>query len=129
MWPTPTKSLYCNRAEIEFASHGLRFRNDPTQVGKQLALGKVARTWTLMWLMAKAMGMRPQTNGDFRLSRPLHITLRTGARYSAGDLNFNPNFSDWMMGWPIGWTDPMRPVTEWSVWLRHMRGELSRLPI
>ena len=31
------------------------------------------------------------------------------------------------MGWPIGWTDPIQPVTGWSVWL-HMRGELSKMP-
>ncbi|MGO7986112.1 hypothetical protein [Rhizobium leguminosarum] len=43
-------------------------------------------------------------------------------------LTFNPNFSDWIMGWPIGWTDPMRLVTAWSVWLQRMRGELSKMP-
>jgi DNA (cytosine-5)-methyltransferase 1 len=30
-------------------------------------------------------------------------------------------------GGPIGWSDPMRPVTGWSAWLRRMHGELSRL--
>lgn len=45
------------------------------------------------------------------------------------DLTFNPNFSDWLMGWPIGWTDPTQPVTEWSLWLQRMRGELSKLPL
>lgn len=45
------------------------------------------------------------------------------------DLTFNPNFSDWVMGWPIGWTDPMQRVTGWSVWRRRMRGALLKLPI
>jgi hypothetical protein len=46
----------------------------------------------------------------------------------ANDLTFNPNFSDWIMGWPIGWADPMQPVTGWSLWLQRMRGELSKMP-
>ncbi|WP_221724658.1 hypothetical protein, partial [Ochrobactrum sp. SFR4] len=61
-------------------------------------------------------------------THPLHISLETGARSSIGTLSFNPNFSDWLMGWPIGWTDPMQPVTGWQVWLQRMRGELSKLP-
>ncbi|WP_245426310.1 DNA cytosine methyltransferase [Phyllobacterium bourgognense] len=55
---------------------------------------------------------------------PRHLSPRS----STNDLTFNPNFSDWIMGWPIGWTDPMQPVTGWSAWLQLMRGELSRLP-
>jgi hypothetical protein len=43
---------------------------------------------------------------DFPFSRRLHLTLATGQRYSRGDLTFNPNLSDWMMGWPIGWSEP-----------------------
>lgn len=127
LWPTPTKSLYCNRAQIELGQ-ALKFRDDPAQSGSQLALGKVARTWTLMWLLTTACGGRPTRPFSFPSTRPLHISLTTGARYSAGDLIFNPSFSDWLMGWPIGWTDPTRPVTGWSAWLRRMRGALCALP-
>ncbi|MBR7651511.1 recombinase family protein [Brucella oryzae] len=129
LWPTPTKSLYCNKAEIELVSDSLRFRPDPTQAGSQLALGKIARLWTHIWLLMKACGGTPTKPFSFPSSHPLHISLNAGPRSSVNDLTFNPNFSDWVMGWPIGWTDPMQRVTGWSVWLQHMRGALLKLPI
>lgn len=129
LWPTPTGSLYCNRLEIEFTAEGLRFRNDPTQSGQQVALGKVARTWTLIYLIACAVGARRFGRFHFPYTRRLHIALMPGPRSSTGDLTFNPKFSEWLMGWPIGWTDPLRPVTGWRAWRRRMRGELSRLPM
>jgi len=55
--------------------------------------------------------------------------LLEGARTCPGDWTFNPNFSDWMMGWPIGWSDPAQPVTALSRWQQLMHTELSRLPI
>ncbi len=39
----------------------------------------------------------------------------------------NPRFVEWLMGFPIGWTDFGRSETAWSLWLRRMRSELSRL--
>lgn len=103
-------------------------RDDPTQTGSQLATGKAARLWTHIWLLITACGARPTKPFSFPSSHSLHLTLQAGPRSSINDLTFNPNFSDWLMGWPIGWTDPTRPVTGWSAWLRHMRGELSKLP-
>src|SRR5690606_3615428 len=91
-------------------------------------LGNAARQWTLVWLLVRAWNARPAGRPSFLSSRPLHLSLMPGPRSSTGDLTFNPSFSDWIMGWPIGWTDPMRPVTGWSAWLQRMRGELSKLP-
>ncbi|WP_342212861.1 hypothetical protein [Rhizobium sp. CFBP 8762] len=105
-----------------------RMRDDAAAGGSQFGLGKAARVWTHIWLLMKACGARPTKPFSFQSSRPLHLSLNAGARSSTTDLTFNPNFSDWIMGWPIGWTDPTQPVTEWSLWLRRMRGELSKLP-
>jgi hypothetical protein len=129
LWPTPTKSLYCNRIELELVDSFFRMRNDPTQQGSQLALGKAARLWTQIWLLMKACGARPTKPFRFPYSRALHLNLNAGPRSSINDLTFNPSFSDWIMGWPIGWADPMRPVTGWSHWLQRMRGELLKMPI
>ena len=41
----------------------------------------------------------------------------------------NPLFVEWLMGWPLGWTEAGSPLpeTEWSRWWQHMRGSLSAL--
>lgn len=124
-WPTLTKSQWSQRVEIEMSQTGLRLLLDDSQIGSQFGIEETTRTWTLAWLMAEAFGVDWSKAPRFRRFRPLHLTLRRGSRSSPGDLIFNPNFSDWMMGWPIGWTDPRQPVTGWSVWLQHMRGLLS----
>lgn len=127
-WPTPTKGLYTNRVELELSATGLRMRDDPHQVGSQISIGKAARLWTMIWMLVRACGGRPKGDFEFHSSLRLHMSLEPGGRYSAGDLTYNPSFSDWIMGWPIGWTDPTQPVTGWSAWLQRMRGALSELP-
>jgi hypothetical protein len=42
-------------------------------------------------------------------------------------LTLNPLFVEWLMGWPIGWTDCGSAATELSRWLQLMRFELSQL--
>ncbi|MEP3427264.1 MAG: hypothetical protein ABJN98_01155 [Roseibium sp.] len=100
----------------------MRFRNDPPQKGTQIALGKAARQWTQIWLLVRSWNANPVGEVSFHCLRPLHLKLAAGPRSSEGILTFNPKFSDGIMGWPIGWTDPMQPVTEWSLWLQRMRG-------
>ena len=39
----------------------------------------------------------------------------------------NPCFTDWIMGWPTGCTDPLKPVTGWSRWLRRALGWLHEV--
>lgn len=39
----------------------------------------------------------------------------------------NPRFVEWLMGFPIGWTDFAPLETAWSLWLRRARSEFSRL--
>jgi len=42
-------------------------------------------------------------------------------------ITLNPRFTEWLMGWPIGWTQFELAETEWFRWLQRMRGELSRM--
>lgn len=42
-------------------------------------------------------------------------------------LTLNPLFVEWLMGWPIAWTDCGSVATGLSRWLQLMRSELSRL--
>ena len=41
----------------------------------------------------------------------------------------NPIFVGWLMGWPIGHALCACSATEFTLWLRHMRGALSQLPM
>ena len=40
----------------------------------------------------------------------------------------NPNFVEWLMGWPPGHALSSCSATEFSAWQQHMRGALSALP-
>ncbi len=42
-------------------------------------------------------------------------------------ITLNPRFTEWLMGWPVGWTEFELAETEWCLWLQRMRGELSRM--
>jgi hypothetical protein len=46
---------------------------------------------------------------------------------SASPLTLNPPFVEWLMGWPIGWTDCACAAMGLSRWLLLMRSELSHL--
>jgi hypothetical protein len=39
-------------------------------------------------------------------------------------ITLNPRFTEWLMGWPVGWTEFELAETEWCLWLQRMRGEL-----
>jgi hypothetical protein len=41
----------------------------------------------------------------------------------------NPLFVGWLMGWPIGHALCACSATEFTLWQRHMRGALSRVPM
>jgi hypothetical protein len=98
------------------------------QSGKQMSIGTTGRMWSIMVLLVRLVGGRLQNLTSFPYSRPLHLTLRPGSKSSTGDWSFNPSFSDWMMGWPIGWSDSVQQETGLSLWLQRMRGALSELP-
>ncbi|WP_045366107.1 hypothetical protein [Methyloceanibacter caenitepidi] len=106
----------------------LAFLSDPGQLGNQIGLKEAAKVWSAFWLIAKSLGCTAQRRPErYRFTRPLHVTCRLGPRSSIGDLTFNPAFSDWVMGWLPGWSDPAHPVTGFRPWLRRSRGQLSRL--
>lgn len=50
-----------------------------------------------------------------------------GPKSLAGRRILNPLFVEWLMGWPIGWTDSAPVETGLSRWLLLMRGRLSML--
>ena len=119
-WPTPTCKGSGNRACIQLSpERGVEFKNDLNQVGSQIGLWNAAKAWVLMWDLMMAAGWTPRAPAS---SLRCRVILLNGEKHSGGLLSSNPAFSDWMMGWPPGWTDPLQPVTGWCPWLQRARG-------
>jgi hypothetical protein len=111
-----------NRVSVKVEAGRPRLVMDQNQKGKQASLRHAALTWTMMWELMAATGWTP---GTLVSSPRVLVTLTPGDRLSPTGgmaLQLNPAFSDWTMGWPMGWTDPLRPVTGWCRWLRQGRG-------
>ena len=117
-WPTPTYKGSGNRACLQVGPEGLRFLSDLNQVGSQIGIRNAASAWTLFWDILIASGWTP---APFPSSHRVRVSFGCGARHSTDGLALNPAFTDLLMGWPVNWTDPLRPVTGWSRWLRRMR--------
>lgn len=118
-WPTPTFKSSGNRVCIQPVTGGVKLLKDETQSGKQLGLTNAAQSWVLMWDLLMALGWTPQAPA---CSLPFRVLLRNGGAPLTPALTLNPRFTDWMMGWPPGWTEPLQPVTAWSLWLQRARG-------
>jgi hypothetical protein len=100
IWPTP------------MANEGrLGYQQRPEdKVGSQQSLSTIAMDWA---------GPSP-----FSLPAP---PIPAGATSSPPSRRLNPRFVEWLMGWPIGWSDCAQPETGLSRWLLHSRGVLSTL--
>jgi hypothetical protein len=110
-----------NRVSIRMGPGQFRFTVDQNQKGSQAGLRQAALAWVMMWDLMKATGWTP---GPLVSSPRCLVTSFPGDAHLKGKalLQLNPSFTDWIMGWPSGWTDPLRPVTAWSRWLRRARG-------
>lgn len=127
-WPTPTASDGGYFPDLIIADQALRMTGPfDCSMGSagQFGLTTSARSWTCLWLTMKGLGWTPTASA--RSSRPVRISFKSGTGSFLADLISNPRFSDLMMGWPIGWSDPARPATGFAAWLRLSRGRLSRL--
>lgn len=68
----------------------------------------------------------PTANND-KGAQQRPTSARRGRRLQDGPgtgMALNPQFVEWLMGLPIGWTGCAFSATEWSLWLRRMRSEL-----
>lgn len=94
--------------------------------GGQFGLSTAARSWTALWLTMKAVGWTPGPQPT-EFSPPVRVSFKSGPGSFIAALISNPRFSDQMMGWPIGWSDPAQPATGFAAWLRLSRGRLCQL--
>lgn len=111
---------------------------DKWSAGKQKAdsLQQVSRAWPTPNLVdakgGKRLG-RSQAQLCHKIkdweypSKPPAPVTQDGPESSKSRRTLNPLFVEWLMSWPIGWTDCDSPVMEFTPWLRRMRIELSML--
>ena len=65
-----------------------------------------------------------QTKTNSLLGRQAPRAMMGG---SESQITLNPQFTNWLMGWPIGWTKFEPLEMEWFRWFALMRGEFSRM--
>jgi hypothetical protein len=102
-----------------------------TSSGHGNALGETAKAWPTP--LSRDWKDTPNDKGGrqesvaeaaFHFGRHTHATLPDGKPFL---MSLNPAFTEWLMGWPIGWTESEPAVTGWCRWQQHMRGALSAL--
>ena len=84
------------------------------------------------------MEIRPGTSARIKLrdhsvhvanclsGHPDQMTLMTG---EISQRTLNPRFTEWLMGWPTGWTELEPAATAWCLWWRRMRLQFLRLTL
>lgn len=121
-WPTPTVATNGSRPDLTLGE-GPVFRKRTFQFCTEAAV----QVWCALWEMLTILGVA-RIAAISRSSPPVHLTLEYGRRCSTRTRTCSPEWLDWMMGWPPGWTDPTSPVTGFARWQQHMRTALSTLP-
>ena len=90
--------------------------------------GKGLKNTAENWATPQARDWKDTANANVPtnsiLGRQAPRTMKDGVEFQ---MTLNPRFTEWLMGWPIGWTESELAETEWFHWLRLMRGELSRM--
>lgn len=81
--------------------------------------GETPETWRARQQILKAKGYNGNGAGV-----PLSIQVQEQGRVKA---KLNPLFVEWLMGFPLGWTDFAPVGTEWYRWKRRMRSLLFEI--
>jgi len=121
LWPTPRS------AEAE---HAGRTAHEKGQHQKELCI--TANTWPTPMAGTEtrsAQGGIQLTQTVLAFSRPAPETSTLGETSSRATRRLNPRFVEWLMGWPLGWSETacVLPATEWSRWQQAMHSSLWRL--
>ena len=113
-WPTPDASVSTGYNQSASSGASIRY---------SLA-GKVTKQWPTT-TVGDGDKYSVKTNPNSQAAKSLHPTSldlsslldpkmkSRGEESSSQGRTLNPRFVEWLMGWPIGWTDCDSPVTEW----------------
>ena len=121
-WPTPQTldSLNARAPRLKLDREG----RDPSTPGSYRGdLKDIAATWPTPNASPERGTTKRYTEGDCRTGRDLKTEARlfhpapetstAGGKSSRTRRVLNPRFVEWLMGWPIGWTDCGSAATEW----------------
>ncbi len=138
-WPTVRTSSAngASKKEIEMGNPKQRLEvmitNWPTPRAQEPGstsenYGKGLKNTAEKWATPQARDWKDTANANVPtnsiLGRQAPRTMKDGAEFQ---MTLNPRFTEWLMGWPIGWTESELAGTEWFRWLQLMRGELLRM--
>lgn len=128
-WPTPTASDAGYFPDLTIAN-GAVATVAPMDISEgscgQFSLTNSARIWASLWMVLKAVGWSAALATP-PSSHPVRVSFKHGNTSFVSGLISNPQFFEMVMGWPIGWTAPERPVTAFAAWLQRSRGRFSNL--
>jgi len=130
-WPTPSAS------DATRAGH-----QTPNMTGQSL-VQTVNTIWPTPasrdWRAPNSLDSQERRNADSArgqqlpnfvehcLLPPLAPPIPAGRKSSTSTRRLNPLFVEWLMQWPIGWTDCASPVTGFTPWLLRSRTALSAM--
>jgi hypothetical protein len=123
-WPTPDASIVTDSEDPESWLNRMNARRLEDRVKYGTPLGVASRLWPTLVVQSRLVsrtGLRyflrhlPTTqNGRSCFATPRNLRrLYPGDAARNASLRLNPNFGEWLMGWPIGWTDFGQSATAW----------------
>lgn len=112
--PTPTSSMM-TMADMLQAKYAGNSGNRPSY--------QSAKTWPTPCATEARQGYQDRTRGKKGSQESLSTVIQGAPAREAGG-SLNPNWVEWLMGWPLGWTstEPM-PESTWAAWQRAFRSE------
>jgi hypothetical protein len=123
LWPTPCASNP-NDGESPVSWFARAVRRERRQRGSScgMSLPVAAKLWPTHLPPGWRRRLAETETADFlpgsvSFHRPPR-TMTAGARRSPTSRVLNPRFLEWLMGWPIGWTDPDCSATASYRWWR-----------
>lgn len=130
-WPTPDASLITDTEDCEQWLARMNARREQERVKYGTPLGVASRIWPTLVRQSRLVARRgldyflqflpTSKSGVTRFTTPRGLRRLSRKAEKNESLRLNPNFAEWLMGWPIGWTDFGPVVTEWSHFRRHTR--------
>lgn len=126
-WLTPRANESSERQETFLKRHGDRTDKAHGSLTSQVKAWPTptARDWK------DSPGMKDRETGQISLP---NMAFRSGHQHQdvmsnggMSQMRLNPLFTEWLMGWPIGWTDFAPVGTVWCHWWQRMHSELFTL--